>query len=787
MVCLVGRNHDLDPAVVGDGDGGTSGSNFLSPHMTLHRSNKNLKDHLETIAKDRTERQKADLSKYLKGSAPENGKGTTKQQHQQTKQVSINVQGQGDSKDLEEVDIHMQRPVEKKKSSIIQRNSSPRKPNNDNVLRAYLEPIFLDDWEKKPLPMRNTTASQLKVREYPQLSSCKHFVEQFPIDDFPDEDSFLPWIHEVFPTEDGTHIQFVAQNKRRCRTGTTPDELAILEHMQPQVALFQHVPVKRISKDGEARYQLTSHELADADGMETRFICQFSTGQETLSKHNVNYDYASFRKGYRKTFSKEGNSKVGKDNKHLHTSQLIFQCPVPGDLIHTVKAGTSVKGDTPSLFVNLIPIRTPPRYGPPAQFLPPRFADPSTNQFKALEEWGTEHILPRIEDSGRWENIPICKPTSLAYPVSSDASKATVIGNEHKTASSQGKSDQKNHRLVACTWASTSYATRGDRFAISDGFRRLDEWIRFHLLAGVEHIYVYDNSAAHGDGSLKPVTDQFPGQVTRIVWPCKICNNNKNFEDSPGERSSQYAAETSCRLRFGPNTDWIANMDIDEYMVPVGKYKSLLPLLDDLDKEGKKIISFGSWRAWPRADMIETPVPILNRTICDENKPCFHLKVPMNRTILQGYNCDRQLVKQEQMPAEKQIYRPDYVLQHFVHYSTITVTSQMSPQEVKEAGQTFGVIHTDPLSRFSDEQNEVTMLHTKAIATQDTSGWQTRCKGEAKGTCRIGHPFPSKDSNATADPDGWLYNCYVNPHIENYFVPLLEESMKDSIVRRQIS
>jgi hypothetical protein len=74
---------------------------------------------------------------------------------------------------------------------------------------------------------------------------------------------------------------------------------------------------------------------------------------------------------------------------------------------------------------------------------------------------------------------------------------------------------------------------------------------------------------------------------------------------SAGERSSQYAAESSCRLRFGPHTNWIGQFDIDEYLIPMGNFSSLLPLLDRLDDEGNKIISFASWRAWPRRTHIK--------------------------------------------------------------------------------------------------------------------------------------------------------------------------------------
>ena len=131
--------------------------------------------------------------------------------------------------------------------------------------------------------------------------------------------------------------------------------------------------------------------------------------------------------------------------------------------------------------------------------------------------------------------------------------------------------------------------------------------------------------------------------------------------------------------------------------ITVGNNTSILPLLEQLDREGNKIVSFGSWRAWPRRRFIEYVDPsclpkrkvrtrLVNHVaslalslsyrtpIPRPNQPCcFDLKIPMNFTMLQAYNCDRQKPgeKEKQMPAEKQIYRPDYVLHHFIHVSMI--------------------------------------------------------------------------------------------------------------------
>ena len=118
------------------------------------------------------------------------------------------------------------------------------------------------------------------------------------------------------------------------------------------------------------------------------------------------------------------------------------------------------------------------------------------------------------------------------------------------------------------------------------------------------------------------------------------------------------------------------------------------------------------------------------------------------------------------MPAEKQLYRPDYVLQHFIHYSSVTVLAQMTMTEFEAAGFPWlkTKITPDPLSRFSDELNEATMLHTKAVARQDTAGWQKACMAgfnDKRARCRVGVPFPvdyDESRDGLGDDKGWAYN-----------------------------
>jgi hypothetical protein len=114
------------------------------------------------------------------------------------------------------------------------------------------------------------------------------------------------------------------------------------------------------------------------------------------------------------------------------------------------------------------------------------------------------------------------------------------------------------------------------------------------------------------------------------------------------------------------------------------------------------------------------PVPIHDKELCGHRDPCFELSIPNNTTLLEAYNCDRQKPgeKKKQMPAEKQIYRADYVKQHFIHYSTVTETTNLLLGDYNEKYGKNKRAFPDPKSRFVDEVKEGLMLHSKAIARQ---------------------------------------------------------------------
>jgi len=654
-------------------------------------------------------------------------------------------------------------------------------------------------------------------------------------------DPFLPWIHDMFPDSTGSVIHFIAQNKRRCNSGKVHwDDIHLLE---PQVTIMQPVSVKRIDeetaqklapslwtdgKGSDQRYRLAPHEEADADGMFTRFICRFKamdytksppaliTVGETLSTYPYNYEFVNYRK---EIGDLSMLTPKGKDNAMFWQSQQRFECPVPenGNLQSIIASGEGVLSDgTPSVYVDFVPIRTAPRYGKRMSYFTPDMAGeemqiptdtfgwgdlmksnivPSNNRvvndisgnhpprlmkngFDAQLFWGDRHVIPRIEASGRWENLPVCKPPA---------------SNNDKIATEVNKPVKKKHKLAACLWASASFTTRGDAQAVSDTTSRLIEWIEFHLLVGFDHIYVYDNTGAHTD-KVSLESTLFPrfldSEVTRIDWPCRVCNNNIPAHENTGERSSQYAAENSCRVRYGPTTEWLSSFDVDEYLIPMGLFNSMREVVDDATKSGKQILTFKSTRAAPQHKYME---PFHGHKDCGTESDPGCLIVQPGHLFAEVYNCDFVASPKPEWAerAKKQLYRSDYVLAHYVHYATVTQGLVETIEEAKKANHRWDTHfrESQQTDTVTDESNQAVMLHTKTTVPEYTTEWKKRCKFGFKPAhgqnCRVGFPWPLNNDKGEkkSTPEGYGYNCFTNEILSEVWLPKLRGAMEQRNAR----
>jgi hypothetical protein len=138
--------------------------------------------------------------------------------------------------------------------------------------------------------------------------------------------------------------------------------------------------------------------------------------------------------------------------------------------------------------------------------------------------------------------------------------------------------------------------------------------------------------------------------------------------------------------------------------------------------------------------------------------------------------------------ARKQIYRPEYVLYHFVHYSTVTRGYLQTYEEAKENGQTWYRKYRErsPSERASDEMSEVVMVHTKSLGREMTFNFNTTCRYDREKKwqqCWVAYPWPVALNNSvmkeeTHDENGMEYNCFINQKVEKFWVPKLREALK---------
>jgi glycosyltransferase involved in cell wall biosynthesis len=97
----------------------------------------------------------------------------------------------------------------------------------------------------------------------------------------------------------------------------------------------------------------------------------------------------------------------------------------------------------------------------------------------------------------------------------------------------------------------------------------LDEWIRFHLNVGFEHLYLYDNDSSDDCASiLRPFVTR--RQVTLCKWP------------GIGQQTNVLQ---NCLDTYGRSARWIAFVDDDEFLFPAEK-NNLQEILPDYEQYG---------------------------------------------------------------------------------------------------------------------------------------------------------------------------------------------------------
>jgi hypothetical protein len=139
--------------------------------------------------------------------------------------------------------------------------------------------------------------------------------------------------------------------------------------------------------------------------------------------------------------------------------------------------------------------------------------------------------------------------------------------------------------------------------------------------------------------------------------------------------------------------------------------------------------------------------------------------------------------------AMNQIYRPAFVLSHFVHYSTITANIVLYYKDSPDPSKFIRRVQTsDWGDAFLDELTPAVLVHTNSVLPHETMTRNATCQLGSKHVSAVGYtcpdslPFDDKlhQKNVFRDENGSFCNCWVNPHVEGYLVPRLEAALKSA-------
>lgn len=108
-------------------------------------------------------------------------------------------------------------------------------------------------------------------------------------------------------------------------------------------------------------------------------------------------------------------------------------------------------------------------------------------------------------------------------------------------------------------------------FSISSVFRNeakfLKEWIEYHRLVGAEHFYLYNNESSDDfQEVLLPYIQE--GIVTLIEWPDQKSDLSENRAYRWVHATQETAFAHACKNVIGV-TDWLAMIDLDEFILPM--------------------------------------------------------------------------------------------------------------------------------------------------------------------------------------------------------------------------
>jgi hypothetical protein len=106
-------------------------------------------------------------------------------------------------------------------------------------------------------------------------------------------------------------------------------------------------------------------------------------------------------------------------------------------------------------------------------------------------------------------------------------------------------------------------------------------WINYHYKMGIKHFYIYDNSLSNQTSLHKTLKDYIDLNIITIIpWHFDQWNGFKYY--SSNWINHQVWSQNDCIHRYGYLHSWILISDVDEFILPMGKFSNFLDLLNTI-------------------------------------------------------------------------------------------------------------------------------------------------------------------------------------------------------------
>ena len=91
------------------------------------------------------------------------------------------------------------------------------------------------------------------------------------------------------------------------------------------------------------------------------------------------------------------------------------------------------------------------------------------------------------------------------------------------------------------------------------------DWILYHIMIGIEHFYIFDNSRKHhNDIKYSQLVPFIKANLLTVIYhPYIVCDNN---QESRWNLDVQEVTLNTALLRYGPYIDYLGTNDVDEFL-----------------------------------------------------------------------------------------------------------------------------------------------------------------------------------------------------------------------------